>query len=127
MLETDEDDLRGAGLSAAKLASMRDLAAKSLDGTVALRGLHRRPDDEVIERLVQVRGIGEWTAQMFLMFHLHRLDVWPVGDLGVRHGYARAFRLREPPTAKQLGPLGEAYRPYRSVAAWYMWRVMDGP
>lgn len=127
VLTTPPRRLRGAGLSRAKLASILDLAEKTTDGTVKLRGLSRRADEEVIERLTVVRGIGRWTAEMFLIFYLLRLDVWPTGDLGVRNGYARAFGLADAPTAKELDPLGDAFAPYRSVAAWYMWRVMDGP
>jgi DNA-3-methyladenine glycosylase II len=126
LLATPEDVLRGAGLSANKLASLRDLAAKVLDGTVVLdpRGLARESDDEVIGRLTTVRGIGEWTAHMFLMFQLRRLDVWPTGDLGVRKGYGLAWGVPMP-TAKELLPLGDPLRPYRSVAAWYCWRAVE--
>jgi 3-methyladenine DNA glycosylase/8-oxoguanine DNA glycosylase len=127
VLSTSPKKLRAAGLSAAKLASILDLAEKSADGSVKLRGLSRRTNEEVVEHLTTVRGIGRWTAEMFLIFYLMRLDVWPTGDLGVRNGYARAFGLAGSPTAKELEPLGDAFAPYRSVAAWYMWRVMDGP
>jgi 3-methyladenine DNA glycosylase/8-oxoguanine DNA glycosylase len=127
VLATPPERLRAAGLSAAKLASMRDLAEKSLDGTVKLRSLGRKSDDVVVEELTTVRGIGRWTAEMFLMFHLHRLDVWPTGDLGVRYGFARAFEMPEPPSARDLEPLGDPFRPYRSVVAWWMWREMDAP
>jgi DNA-3-methyladenine glycosylase II len=118
--------LRSAGLSASKSASLADLAAKVLDGTVVLdpAGLRAESDDEVVARLTAVRGIGRWTAEMFLMFQLRRLDVWPVGDLGVRRGYGLAWGMPTP-TAKQLEPLGEPFRPYRSVAAWYCWRAAE--
>jgi DNA-3-methyladenine glycosylase II len=119
-----DEDLRAAGLSAAKLAALRDLSAKVLDGTVTLDGSARRPDDEIIERLVTVRGIGRWTAEMFLMFELRRLDVWPVDDLGVRQGYGLAWALDQPPTARQLQPLGDRFRPYRSVVARYCWEAV---
>jgi DNA-3-methyladenine glycosylase II len=119
-----DDVLRAAGLSANKLASLRDLSAKVLDGTVVLDGNSRRSDDEIVERLVLVRGIGRWTAEMFLMFELRRLDVWPVDDLGVRQGYGIAWGLDPPPTAKELGPLGEPFRPYRSVVARYCWEAV---
>ncbi len=121
-----EESLRAAGLSRAKMASLRDLAAKVLDGTVVLspRGLARESDDEIVARLSAVRGIGTWTAEMFLLFQLRRLDVWPVGDLGVRRGYGLAWQVPEP-TARELKPLGEAFRPYRSVAAWYCWRAAE--
>jgi len=124
VLALPEAKLRSVGLSGAKTASIRDLAAKSLDGTVPLRGLSRLSDEEIVERLSSVRGIGPWTAEMFLMFQLGRPDVWPVGDLGVRNGYRIAYGLDEMPTPKQLLPLGEAYRPYRSVAAWYCWAAV---
>jgi DNA-3-methyladenine glycosylase II len=113
--------LRGAGLSGNKLASLRDLSTKILDGTVELKRASRLSDDELIARLVTVRGIGRWTAEMYLMFELRRLDVWPVDDLGVRQGYASAWRLDPPPTAKELAPLGERFRPYRSIVARYCW------
>jgi DNA-3-methyladenine glycosylase II len=126
LLALPVDQMRAAGLSANKTASVRDLAEKVLDGTVVLdpRGLAREPDPEVIERLTKVRGIGEWTAQMFLLFQLRRLDVWPTGDLGVRKGYGLAWGMPVP-TARELEPLGEPFRPYRSVAAWYCWRANE--
>lgn len=117
-------ELRAAGLSANKLASLRDLSAKVLDGTVVLTRTSRRSDEELIERLTAVRGIGRWTAEMYLMFQLRRLDVWPVDDLGVRQGYALAWTLDPPPTAKQLGPLGDPFRPYRSIVARYCWAAV---
>ncbi len=116
--------LRAAGLSRAKVASIRDLAAKVADGTVPLARIARLPDEEIITRLSVVRGIGRWTAEMFLIFQLRRLDVWPVGDYGVRTGYALAYRLRKLPTPKQLDVAGERFRPYRTVAAWYCWRAV---
>jgi 3-methyladenine DNA glycosylase/8-oxoguanine DNA glycosylase len=115
--------LRAAGLSANKLASLRDLTEKVLDGTVVLGGT-RQSDEEIIERLVTVRGIGRWTAEMYLMFELRRLDVWPVDDLGVRQGYGHVWRIDPPPTAKQLVPLGDRFRPYRSVVARYCWEAV---
>jgi DNA-3-methyladenine glycosylase II len=118
-------DLRAAGLSANKLASLRDLSDKVLDGTVVLTNTSRRSDDELIEELTSVRGIGVWTAQMHLMFQLRRLDVWPTGDLGVREGYALAWELDPPPTPKQLEPLGDRFRPYRSVVARYCWAAVE--
>jgi DNA-3-methyladenine glycosylase II len=117
--------LRAAGLSANKTASVRDLAQKVLDGEVELERVARLPDDEIVRELTLVRGIGRWTAEMFLMFQLGRLDVWPVDDLGVRKGYAIIFELDPPPTARMLEPLGEPLRPYRSLAAWYCWRASD--
>ena len=117
-------DLRAAGLSGAKLASLRDLSAKVLDGTVVLDGSRSLGDEEIIARLVTVRGIGRWTAEMYLMFELRRLDVWPVGDLGVRQGYGIAWGIDPPPDAKRLGPLGDRFRPYRSVVARYCWEAV---
>jgi DNA-3-methyladenine glycosylase II len=124
VIRTPESSLRAAGLSAAKVASIRDFAAKCLDGTVPLRSLGRFGDEEIINRLVTVRGIGRWTAEMFLLFQLGRPDVWPVDDLGVRNGYRIAYELPEMPSAKALGPLGDQFRPYRSYAAWYCWQAV---
>ena len=119
-------DLRAAGLSANKLASLRDLSAKVLDGAVVLTRASRLSDEELIEQLTSVRGIGPWTAQMHLLFQLRRLDVWPTGDLGVRQGYALIWELDPIPTPKQLEPLGERFRPYRSIVARYSWAAVDG-
>ncbi len=126
LLALPEEALRGAGLSGAKTASLRDLAAKVLDGMVVLepRRLAHLADDEVVAQLSSVRGIGKWTAEMFLIFQLRRLDVWPTGDLGVRRGYGLAWGVPTP-TPKQLDALGERYRPYRSVVAWYCWRAAE--
>ena len=117
-------DLRAAGLSANKVASLRDLSAKVLDGSVVLTRTSRRRDDELVARLTAVRGIGRWTAEMYLMFQLRRLDVWPVDDLGVRQGYCLAWQIDPPPTAKQLEPLGDRFRPYRSIVARYCWAAV---
>jgi len=115
LLSLAADTLRSVGLSANKTASLRDLATKVLDGTVVLEpaGLRAESDAEVVARLSTVRGIGKWTAQMFLIFQLQRLDVWPTGDLGVRKGFGLAWGIPTP-TAKELEPLGDSYRPYRS-------------
>jgi DNA-3-methyladenine glycosylase II len=123
ILALGPEPLRHAGMSGAKTASLLDLAAKVDDGTVRLDRIGRLSDDAVIDHLIVVRGIGRWTAEMFLIFTLRRLDVWPTGDYGVRAGYARAYGLAEVPTAKELEPLGDRFRPYRTVAAWYCWRV----
>ena len=114
-----------AGLSASKLAAIRDLAAKVRSGEVEVHDLHEQSDEEVVNRLVKVRGIGPWTAQMYLMFRLHRPDVWPVLDYGVRAGFAKIHGLSDLPGQKQLEPLGEAYRPWRSAAAFYCWRALE--
>jgi 3-methyladenine DNA glycosylase/8-oxoguanine DNA glycosylase len=119
-----DEALRAAGLSANKLASLRDLSAKVLDGTVVLDARTRLSDDEIVARLTTVRGIGRWTAEMYLMFELRRLDVWPVDDLGVRQGYGLVWKLDPPPTAKELAPLGDRFRPYRSVLARYCWAAV---
>jgi DNA-3-methyladenine glycosylase II len=119
-----DETLRAAGLSAAKLASLRDLSAKVLDGTVVLDATSRLSDDDIMARLVAVRGIGRWTAEMYLIFERRRLDVWPVDDLGVRQGYGLAWGLEPAPTAKELAPLGERFRPYRSVVARYCWEAV---
>ena len=124
VLAVPEASMRAAGLSAAKTASIKDLAMKVADGTVPLGRVVRLPDEALIERLTVVRGIGRWTAEMFLIFTLGRLDVWPVDDYGVRSGYRLAYGLDETPTAKQLAPEGEQFRPYRTVAAWYLWRAV---
>jgi len=119
-----DDALRGAGLSANKLASLRDLSAKVLSGDVILDPSPRADDDEIVARLTTVRGIGRWTAEMYLMFELRRLDVWPVDDLGVRQGYAAAWQLDPAPTPKELVVLGDRFRPYRSVVARYCWEAV---
>jgi DNA-3-methyladenine glycosylase II len=128
LLATPDDKLRGAGLSRAKTAALKDLAAKTIDRTVPSgRALFRMSDDEIIARLTQVRGIGRWTVEMLLLFDLGRPDVWPVDDYGVRKGFAKTFGRRKLPTPKQLMKIGEKWRPYRSVAAWYFWRALDQP
>ncbi|GAC1531801.1 MAG: DNA-3-methyladenine glycosylase [Acidimicrobiales bacterium] len=126
VLGVSPEALRSVGLSGNKALSICDLATKVLEGTVVLdpRKLAREPDEEVITRLSAVRGIGRWTAEMFLMFQLRRLDVWPTGDLGVRKGFGLAHAMAMP-TPAELGPLGDPYRPYRSVAAWYCWRACE--
>jgi DNA-3-methyladenine glycosylase II len=128
LLATPDETLRAAGLSRAKTAALKDLAAKIIDGTVPSgRALIRMSDDEIIMRLTTVRGIGRWTVEMLLLFDLGRPDVWPVDDYGVRKGFAKTFGRRKLPTPKQLMKFGEKWRPYRSVAAWYFWRALDTP
>jgi DNA-3-methyladenine glycosylase II len=124
VLSLSEHALRAAGLSGAKTASVCDLAAKVADGTVPLHDIARLPDDEIVRRLTTVRGIGPWTAEMFLIFRLGRLDVWPVDDLAVRAGYAAAFGLAASPTPKQLQAEGDRFRPYRTIVAWYCWQAV---
>ncbi len=125
VLRTSTETLRACGLSTRKVESLQDLAAKTLDGTVVIepRRVARLDDEELIARLTAVKGIGRWSAQIFLMFQLRRMDVWPVGDLAVRKGYGLAWG-RPTPTPKQLDLLGEPYRPYRSVLAWYCWAAV---
>ncbi len=126
LLATPDETLRAAGLSRAKTAALKDLAAKTIDGTVPSgRALIRMTDDEIVTRLTTVRGIGRWTVEMLLLFDLGRPDVWPVDDYGVRKGFAKTFRRRTLPTPKQLMKFGEKWRPYRSMAAWYFWRALD--
>jgi DNA-3-methyladenine glycosylase II len=123
VLAADPEAMRGAGLSANKLAAIIDLAAKFVDGTVPMHDLDGLSDDEIVARLVTVRGVGRWTAEMFLLFQLHRPDVWPVDDLGVRNGWARIHDMEAAPLPKALLALGDPLRPYRSTAAWYCWRA----
>jgi len=128
VLARPDEKLRAAGLSGSKVAALKDLAAKTIDGTVpTARALAKMSDEEVIERLITVRGIGRWTVQMLLLFDLGRPDIWPVHDYGVQKGFAKTFGRRKLPTPKQLLKLGEKFRPHRSVAAWYFWRALDAP
>ncbi|TAN24055.1 MAG: DNA-3-methyladenine glycosylase 2 family protein [Acidobacteria bacterium] len=123
LLAASDEALRGAGLSRQKIAALRDLADKTIAGTVpGWEAIQRLGDEEVIERLTQVRGVGVWTVHMLLIFRLGRPDVWPTLDYGVRHGYQLAYRKRRMPTPKELEKVGEKWRPYRSVAAWYFWQ-----
>jgi len=124
VLALPEEAMRGAGLSAAKTASIRDLAAHAAGGELALAKLPRLPDGEIVARLSAVRGIGRWTAEMFLLFELRRPDVWPTGDLGVREGWRLAHGLEIQPTPKELELLGDPLRPIRSAAAWYCWQAV---
>jgi DNA-3-methyladenine glycosylase II len=125
ILAASEEILRSAGLSRAKLVALKDLAAKTLDGTIpGLARLRRMDDEEIIERLTEVRGIGRWTVEMLLMFRLGRPDVLPVGDYAVRKGFALTYGLEEMPQPKALTAYGERWRPFRSVASWYMWQAV---
>jgi len=124
VLATPDTAFRAAGLSSNKTLSIKDLAAKVLDGTVPLARLRRMPDDEIVQRLSVVRGIGRWTAEMFLIFQLQRMDVWPVLDFGVRKGWATMHGLAEIPTPKALEPEGDRFRPFRTVVAGYCWRAV---
>jgi methylated-DNA-[protein]-cysteine S-methyltransferase len=126
LLDMPEAKLRGAGLSQNKLLALQDLSKKTLDGTVPpIVRLRRMHDDEIVERLTQVRGIGRWTVEMLLIFRLGRPDVLPVDDYGVRKGFARAYGKKDLPAPKDLMKVGEKWRPYRTVASWYFWRACD--
>ncbi len=128
VLATPDRKLRAAGLSRSKVAALKDLAVKTIDGTVpTARALAKMTDEEIIERLVGVRGIGRWTVEMLLLFDLGRPDVWPAADYGVQKGLAKTFGRRKLPTPKQMIKLGKKFQPYRSVAAWYFWRALDKP
>ena len=120
----DDLALRGVGLSGQKVGYMRDLCARIADGRLRLDELEALPDEIVIERLTSVKGFGRWTAEMFLMFRLHRPDVLPVGDLGIVNAVMRMYGLRKQPDSKRLLKIGEAWRPYRSVACWYLWQSL---
>ena len=126
ILDTPPERLRAAGLSAAKTLAILDLAARTLDGTVpSMARVRRMDDEEIIERLTMVRGVGRWTVEMLLLFRLGRPDVLPLGDLGVRKGFARAINRRGLSDARVLSRRAERWRPYRSVASWYLWRALD--
>jgi 3-methyladenine DNA glycosylase/8-oxoguanine DNA glycosylase len=128
VLATPDEKFRAAGLSRSKVAAIKDLAAKTMDGTVPTVGaLVKMSDEDIIERLITVRGIGRWTVEMLLIFDLGRPDVWPVDDYGVRKGFAKTFGRRKLPKPKVLMKLGEKFRPHRSAAAWYFWRALDAP
>jgi DNA-3-methyladenine glycosylase II len=120
-----DDALRGAGMSRQKIGYLRDLCGKIAAGVVNLEALDDLPDEDVIDALVKVKGIGRWSAEMFLIFRLHRPDVLPVDDLGIVVAVQRAYGLRQRPKADRLRKIGEAWRPYRSVASWYLWRSLD--
>jgi DNA-3-methyladenine glycosylase II len=126
LLTAHADAIRGAGFSGAKVLALRDLAAKTLDGTVPTgRAIKRLDDDAIVERLVEVRGIGRWTVEMLLIFQLGRPDILPVDDFGVRNGFRIAYRRRTMPTPKEVLCYGERWKPYRTAAAWYLWRAAD--
>ena len=117
--------LRAAGMSFQKIRYLRDLCARVEDGSLNLKSVHELSDEDVVAALTQVKGIGRWTAEMFLMFRLHRPDVLPVGDLGIVKAVQRAYGLRKVPSPDRLRRLGEPWRPYRSVACWYLWASLD--
>ena len=126
ILRLSDAQLRGAGLSRDKLLALRDLAAKARAGDIPrMADVHRLDDEAIVERLTQVRGIGRWTVQMLLMFRLGRADVLPVGDYGVRKGFALAYKKKDLPTPKELDARGARWSPYRTVASWYFWRAVE--
>jgi DNA-3-methyladenine glycosylase II len=126
-LATPDERLRGAGLSRAKTAAVKDIAAKTLEGVVPTgRAIARLSDEEIVERLTAVRGVGPWTVEMLLIFTLGRQDVLPATDFGVRKGFAVTYGLKELPAPKDLLAHGEKWRPHRTTAAWYLWRSLDG-
>lgn len=126
LLAVESHVIRKTGFSGPKIAALRDLAAKTLDGTVPTSRLIRDfDDDEIVERLIEIRGIGRWTVEMLLIFQLGRPDILPIDDFGVRNGFRIAYGLRTIPTPKQMLRYGERWKPYRTVAAWYLWRAAD--
>ncbi len=125
LVRLSDAQLRSVGLSRQKTAYLRDLCARVADGDVRLDALERMSDEEVIAELTKVKGVGRWTAEMFLMFRLHRPDVLPAGDLGIVNAVKNVYRLRKKPTSARIMKIGEAWRPYRSVASWYLWRSLD--
>jgi len=128
VLDMSDEALRGAGLSRGKLAATRDLAVKTLEGIVpGTRDLRRMPDDEIVARLTAVRGVGRWTVEMLLIFRLGRPDVLPAHDLGIQKGFQLAFGTRRRPRPLHIERHGERWRPFRTVASWYLWRATDAP
>lgn len=126
LLAADARSIRGAGFSGSKVLALRDLAAKTLNGTVPTgRVIRALDDDAIVERLIAVRGIGRWTVEMLLIFQLGRPDVLPVDDFGVRNGFRLAYGLRTMPTPKEVWQYGERWKPYRTAASWYLWRAAD--
>lgn len=128
LLGTPDEVLRGAGLSRAKTAALKDIATKTISGVVpTTRRASRMTDPEIVEHLISVRGVGPWTVEMFLIFTLGRPDVLPVTDYGVRKGFAETYGWKELPSPKELLEFGERWRPHRSLAAWYLWRALELP
>ena len=127
ILAASPAQLRSAGLSRQKTAYMHNLAESFASRQVTPAGLRRAPDNEVVEAVTRIKGVGRWTAEMLLMFCLHRPDVWPVHDLGLQRAAQEFFKLRKPPTPKALDTMGEPWRPYRTYATWYLWRSLERP
>jgi DNA-3-methyladenine glycosylase II len=120
-----DEQMRAVGMSRQKITYFRDLSEKALNGVLPLDALDSMSDEEVIVALTQIKGIGRWSAEMFLMFRLHRPNVLPVDDLGIVNAIKNVYRLRKRPTAERIRQIGEAWQPYRSVACWYLWRSLD--
>jgi len=127
LVSTADDRLRSVGLSRGKAAYLKDLAARVASGELPVESLHELSDEDVIAALTRVKGIGHWTAQMFLMFRLGRLDVLPDLDLGIQKGIQRAYRLRKLPSSERVKKIGAKWAPYRTIASWYLWRLLDAP
>ena len=126
LTDVTDEQIRACGFSFAKIASIRDIAAKTLSGVVpASRQIAKLSDDEIIERLTEVRGVGRWTVEMLLIFQLGRHDVLPADDFGVRSGFRRAYKKRDLPAVQELLAFGERWRPHRTTAAWYLWQAAD--
>jgi DNA-3-methyladenine glycosylase II len=125
ILDLEPARLRAAGVSGPKISYLRDLATRAADGALDLHGLEMRPDDEVVAALTAVKGLGRWSAEMFLMFRLHRPDVFPVADLGIVKGMQMLTGMKRRPKPRTMLRMAEAWRPYRTVAAWYLWRLLD--
>jgi DNA-3-methyladenine glycosylase II len=125
LLELDEDAIRAAGVSRPKISYVRDLARRVSTGQLDLHALDSLPDEEVIEAITAVRGLGRWSAEMFLMFRLNRPDVFPIGDLGIVRGMQHVLGMKRRPAPRTMLRAAEAWRPYRSVAAWYLWRISE--
>lgn len=125
VMAVDDDALRGVGLSRMKVSFIRDLCRRVMDGSLRLRDLDALDDEAVIRELVAVKGIGRWTAEMFLMFRLHRPDVLPVGDLGIVRGFQKVYGWKRDPSPAKMTRTAEAWRPYRSIACWYLWEYLE--
>jgi DNA-3-methyladenine glycosylase II len=125
LMSLSDEALRGVGLSRQKLGYMRDLSSKMLDGSINIEGLPSMSDDEIVAELTKIKGIGRWTVEMLLIFRLTRPDVFPAGDLGIVKAVQKAYNLRKTPDVKRLTTIAERWRPYRSVASWYLWASLD--
>ncbi|MCU0566715.1 MAG: DNA-3-methyladenine glycosylase [Oculatellaceae cyanobacterium Prado106] len=125
LLNTSDEALRGAGISRSKVVYMKDLAQKVLEGLPSLEALEKLEDEEITQTLLPIKGVGRWTVQMLLMFRLHRWDVFPMDDLGIRSGIRKIYELSDLPDKKTMEKLGQPWKPYRTIASWYLWRSLD--